>query len=51
MIHGKSHQGTDTRQRLIAAARRPEPVPFNAAIALLGLIIVILVLGKSGAMV
>lgn len=50
MTHGKSHRGTDTRQRLIAAAR-PEPVPFNAAVALLGLIIVILVLGKSGAMV
>jgi hypothetical protein len=51
MIHGKSHRRADTRQRLIAVARKPERMPLDAVTMLLGLLIVILVLGKSGVMV
>jgi hypothetical protein len=51
MIHGKSHRRTDTRQRLTAVAREPARLPLNPVGMLLGLIIVLLVLGKSGVMV
>jgi hypothetical protein len=52
MTHGKPHRRDYTRQRPRAVARVPERAPMNAAAALLlGLIIVILVLGKSGVMV
>jgi len=51
MIHGKSQRRNDTRQRPIAVAHVPERMPLNAINALLGLLIVILVLGKSGVMV
>jgi hypothetical protein len=51
MSHGKSPREAERKQRLIAVARRPERVPMSAVHMLLGLIIVILVLGASGAMV
>ena len=51
MTHGKSQRRNNTRQRPIAVARAPERLPVNAVSALLGLLIVILVLGKSGVMV
>jgi hypothetical protein len=51
MTNGKSHRRAQSRQRLIAVARQPERVPFDAVAMLLGLLIVILVLGKSGVMV
>lgn len=51
MINGKSYRRVDTRQRLIAVVRQPARMPLSAVNMLLGLIIVILVLGKSGVMV
>jgi hypothetical protein len=51
MTNGKSHRRADTKQRLIAVARKPERTPLHAVSMLLGLLIVILVLGKSGVMV
>jgi hypothetical protein len=51
MIHGKSHRRAATRQRPIAVARQPERLPVSAINMLLGLLILVLVLGKSGVMV
>jgi hypothetical protein len=51
MINGKSNRRAEKRQRPLAVARRPERLPLNPVAALLGLLIVILVLGKSGVMV
>jgi hypothetical protein len=51
MINGKSHRRTDTRKRLIAVSRKPTRMPLNPVVMLLGLITVLLVLGKSGVMV
>lgn len=51
MHHGKSNRRAGTKQRLIAAARAPERMPFKTVNMLLGLIIVILVIGKSGVVV
>jgi hypothetical protein len=51
MIHGKPQRRVHTRQRPVAVARAPERLPVNPVAALLGLLIVLLVLGKSGVMV
>jgi hypothetical protein len=51
MINGKSHRRADKQQRLIAVARTPDRTPLLAVNMLLGLIILVLVLGKSGVMV
>jgi hypothetical protein len=51
MTNGKRHRRTETRQRPIAVARQRQRVPLNALSMLLGLLIVILVLGKSGVLV
>jgi hypothetical protein len=51
MSHGKSQRRNHTRQRPIAVARVSERMPMHAVNALLGLLIVILVLGKSGVVV
>jgi hypothetical protein len=51
MNHGKTNRTEQQRQRLIAVARAPAQPSFPVASMLLGLIIVILVLGKSGVMV
>jgi hypothetical protein len=51
MNHGKRNRRDQQRQRLIAVARKPAQPSLPMASMLLGLIIVILVLGKSGVMV
>jgi hypothetical protein len=51
MIHGKPQRRTTSRQRPVAVARELPRVPLGAISMLLGLLIVILVLGKSGVMV
>jgi hypothetical protein len=51
MINGNPHRQANTRKRLTAVARKPDRMPLDAVTMLLGLIIMILVLGKSGVMV
>jgi hypothetical protein len=51
MANRKSNRRVFQRQRPVAVARQPERVPLNPVALLLGLIIVLLVLGKSGVMV